>query len=92
MNKYTVVGSDFLKADMGDDIVVYHLKKNTYVILNETMNIIFESIEETLSESDILDKFMETYDVPLEECKAAIESALLYLEDRKLIQTRGRID
>ena len=69
---------DVIAAEAGDDIVMVSIEKGYYYGVSNVGREIWESIEHPVKVSDLIDHFVQTFDVERSLCE---QETLSFLED-----------
>lgn len=82
---YKIFKENVLFTQLGDEGVVFDVKNNEYLSLNETCFKILKGIEEGLLEDQIINSLTEEYEISFEECTEEVSKTLEFLKNKKII-------
>lgn len=77
---YQINSDRILYTQMGDDGVIFDIKKNTYVTLNETYLRIFQLLQEKDTELEVINALVNEYDVDIHTCQQEVSRCISELK------------
>ena len=78
---------DVVWREVGDDLIVLELATSSYLMINGTGKVIWESLVEATSEDALVALIVDSYDIPDEQARSDVQAFLVMLQDRGLLVT-----
>jgi len=75
-----------LSSNLDDEVVILNLEEGMYYGMNDVSSLVWNMIQEPCVVEVIIDKVMEEYDVPKDQCQTDILSLLKELQEKNLIE------
>ena len=85
---YKINTENILFTQLGEEGVVYDIENNEYQSLNETSFKIFKSIENGLTEVEILSELLEEYEIEEDECRSEIKKVIEEFLEKNIISSQ----
>jgi hypothetical protein len=85
---YKINTENILFTQLGEEGVVYDIENNEYQSLNETYIKILKSIENGLTEDEILSELLEEYEIEEEECRSEIKEVIEEFLEKNIISNQ----
>ena len=85
---YKINTENILFTQLGEEGVVYDIENNEYQSLNETSFKILKSIENGLTEDEILSELLEEYEIEEEECRSEIKEVIEEFLEKNIISNQ----
>jgi Coenzyme PQQ synthesis protein D (PqqD) len=82
---YSINKEEILFTQLGNEGVVFGIKKNEYLSLNETFFLILKGIEEGKSIDEIIEHLISRFDVDPAECRKQVLEALNQLIEKEFV-------
>ncbi len=76
--------TDWVGTEVEDSFVMINLETGTYLTLNRTASAVWNVLETPQSQSAIERQLLDRFDVPAEECSAAVTTLLDQMRGHKL--------
>ncbi|MFZ1920182.1 MAG: PqqD family protein [Xanthobacteraceae bacterium] len=80
---------DWVGAENEDSFIMVNVDTGNYVALNHTAYAVWQALEVPATESEMVSKLIERFDVSPAECKAALLRLSQKMQDLKLVVTRA---
>ena len=87
-NMYKINTENILFTQLGEEGVVYDIENNEYQSLNETSFKILKSIENGLTEDEILNELLEEYEIEEDECRSEIKEVIEEFLEKNIISNQ----
>ncbi len=84
--KFKLKEENVLFTELDNELVIYDVKNNQYISLNDTFTDIFKGIHQGLSQDEIVQSLMNIFEVELEVCKRAVERSVAELKEKGFIE------
>ncbi len=85
---YKINTENILFTQLGEEGVVYDIENNEYQSLNETSFKILKSIENGLTEDEILSELLEEYEIEEDECRSEIKEVIEEFLEKNIISNQ----